>query len=82
MKPYILPIATAMATSLLTLSLVTYASDSAPTGRPHRAGPPPEAPAACSGKGIGDAVTITLADGRSISGSCQLMFRPDNLPAR
>ena len=51
MKPYILPIATAMATSLLTLSLVTYASDSAPTGRPHRAGPPPEALAACSERG-------------------------------
>lgn len=49
-------------------------------------GPPPEAIAACSGKAEGDAVTVTLPDGKSLAATCrtmrdgQLAARPDHPP--
>ncbi len=62
------------------LAIATYAAfaaDTASAARPPRMGPPPEAMAACNGKAAGDKVSVTMADGRSIAGSCLLMFRPD-----
>jgi len=48
----------------------------------HPMGPPPEALTACQGKAAGDVASITLPDGRTIAGTCQLMFRPDAPPVR
>lgn len=44
------------------------------------AGPPPEALEACKGKTAGATTTLKTPDGRTISGSCQLVFRPDRPP--
>ncbi len=64
-------------------SIAVVAADSSSAPRPgHRMGPPPEAFTACDGKAVGDAVSITLPDGRTMSGTCQLMFRPDAPPAQ
>ena len=66
------------------LAIATYAAFAADTApaRPPRMGPPPEAMAACNGKVAGDKVSVTMADGRSIAGSCLLMFRPDQPPGQ
>jgi hypothetical protein len=45
-----------------------------------RMAPPPEALAACKGKAAGDTATMTTPDGRSVTGVCQLVFRPDRPP--
>ncbi|GEM_PF-4393978 len=73
----------AVAAVAVVYSIAVVAADSGSgqrSGRPM--GPPPEAFAVCDGKTAGDAVSITLPDGRTISGSCQLMFRPDAPPAQ
>lgn len=38
---------------------------------------PPEIANACVGKNAGDAVTITLQNGKTIQGTCALRFKPD-----
>lgn len=46
----------------------------------HHHGPrhlPPEIAQACAGKNAGDAVTITLQNGKTIQGTCALRFKPD-----
>ncbi len=67
-------------------SMATFAADTTGADRPPRPpggmGPPPEALAACVGKAVGTAVSITLADGKVITGTCQIMFRPDRPPAK
>ena len=68
------------------LSMATFAADTAGTDRPPRPpggmGPPPEVLAACQGKAVGTAVSVTLPDGKVITGTCQIMFRPDRPPAK
>ena len=65
------------------LAIAVYAADTTGAQRPARPmGPPPEAMAACQGKALGDKVLVTFADGRSVAGSCQLMFRPDQPPGQ
>lgn len=44
--------------------------------------PPPEVLAACQGRAAGDKLSITLQDGRVVAGTCLLVFRPDQAPAR
>ena len=67
-------------------SIAASAADPSSTDRPPRPpggmGPPPEALAACQGKAAGSAVSITRADGKVITGTCQIMFRPDRPPAK
>lgn len=67
-------------------SMAAFAADPTGTDHPPRPpggmGPPPEALAACQGKAAGTAVSITLADGKVITGTCQIMFRPDRPPAK
>lgn len=67
-------------------SIAASAADPSSTDRPPRPpggmGPPPEALAACQGKAAGSAVLITLADGKVITDTCQIMFRPDRPPAK
>ncbi len=73
----------AVAAAAVVYSIAVVASD--PGSDPRRGrpmGPPPEAITVCEGKAAGEAVNITLADGRTITGSCQLMFRPDAPPAQ
>jgi len=58
---------------------------SAGGGRPRQ--PPAEAFTACNGKSAGDSVTITTADGRSLTGTCvkfgdRLAARPSQPPPR
>lgn len=43
-------------------------------------GPPPEALEACKGKTAGATTTLKTPDGRTVSGTCQLVFRPDRPP--
>lgn len=64
-------------------SIAVVAADPGSAQRPGRPmGPPPEAFTACEGKAAGDAVSITLPDGRVVTGTCLLMFRPDAPPAQ
>lgn len=44
-------------------------------------GPPPEALEACKGKSAGAVTTLKTPDGKTVSGSCQLVFHPDRPPA-
>lgn len=70
---------------LLVLSPAVFAQQGGSSGSngdqppPHR-GPPPEAYTACEGKTAGASVTITLRDGRTIEGVCEL--HGDRLAAR
>lgn len=53
--------------------------------RSRRHGPPPQAYEACEGKNAGDAVEVTLPDGKTLTGTCEerddgLAMRPDNMP--
>ncbi len=43
--------------------------------RPHQL--PPEVANACATKNVGDSVTITLQNGKTIQGNCELRFKPD-----
>ncbi|MDQ8037673.1 MAG: hypothetical protein REI12_09635 [Pedobacter sp.] len=48
---------------------------------PHQPpGPPPEALAACKGKAVGAAATLTTPDGQTIKGKCELVFHPERPP--
>lgn len=75
----------AVTTCTAAVSMAASAADATSTDRPLRPprgmGPPLEALAACDGKPVGTAVSITLADGKAITGTCQIMFRPDRPPA-
>lgn len=71
---------------LLALSPAVSAQQDGSTGNnpndqpsPHR-GPPPEAYAACDGKIAGASASITLRDGRTVEGVCELVG--DRLAAR
>lgn len=73
----------AVAALAVACSIAVVAADASSGPRPGRPmGPPPEALAACAGKAVGDAVSVSLPDGHSIAGTCQLMFRPDAAPGQ
>ena len=55
--------------ALAIVAYATFAADTAPTNRPPRMGPPPEAMDACNGKAVGEKVSVTMADVRTIAGS-------------
>ena len=40
-------------------------------------GPPPFDPALCKDKAVGTAVEATTPDGRTVRGTCQLVFLPE-----
>lgn len=66
----------------LSASTLTYAGcggDGPPLPPRHgqRNGPPPIDTAACKGKSSGETVEITLPDGKTLKGSCQLAFIPE-----
>lgn len=56
-----------------TAAAATAPAFSQPQGHPARHAPPPEAYAACKGKTEGDSVTLTLPDGKSLTGTCRTM---------
>lgn len=58
---------------LSAVSLPLWAADGPPQGRR----PPPFDTSTCSGKAAGETVQTTGRDGRSVSGTCQLVFVPD-----
>ena len=67
---------------LLLLASTSFAGDGGePPPPPHgegRRGPPPVFDAsACKGKEAGDAVETTMPDGKTIRGTCQLVFLPE-----
>ncbi len=64
-------------TTLRTLTCVALGAfmtaSFAQQGRPTPPSPPPEAYAACKGKAEGDAVTLTMPDGKTLAGTCRTM---------
>lgn len=81
MKNPLLP-ALLITLSALALPVHAFASDTVdgerrggPAHQPP--GPPPEAFELCKGKTAGASATLKTPDGKSVSGSCQLVFRPD-----
>ncbi|XAH22678.1 hypothetical protein AAFF27_22170 [Xylophilus sp. GW821-FHT01B05] len=62
------------------------AGNAPPSDRGGHRGPPPEAIAACQGKTEGTSVSITMRDGRTMTGTCKtgpdgtLAARPDHMP--
>lgn len=71
--------------TVLSLVLLTSAAFAAEGGEPpppphgdSRKGPPPMFDASlCKGKAAGDTVETTAPDGKTIRGTCQLMFVPE-----
>ena len=60
----------------LALAALLTATSAAPALAQDRSGPPgppPEAYAACKGKTEGASVTLTMPDGKSLSGTCRTM---------
>jgi hypothetical protein len=53
-----------------------------PPPRGEMKGPPPFDPALCKDKAAGTAVEITAPDGRTVRGTCQLVFLPDRPPGQ
>ena len=67
----------------LAAQLVHAQAGGPPPGQPPE--PPPEAYAACQGKAVGDAVTLTLPDGKQLQAVCsqlgqRLVARPAQPP--
>lgn len=58
---------------LATAAAASAPAFSQPQGHPGRHAPPPEAYAACKGKAEGDSVTLTMPDGKSLTGTCRTM---------
>ncbi|MFT3963565.1 hypothetical protein [Propionivibrio sp.] len=80
---------TALAPVLLVLALAASSPASAgdcgpppPPPRGEMKGPPPFDPALCNDKAAGTAVEITAPDGRTVRGTCQLVFLPDRPPGQ
>ena len=48
-----------------------------PPPRGEMKGPPPFDPALCKDKAVGTAVEATTPDGRTVRGTCQLVFLPE-----
>lgn len=73
----------ALGPALLILNLATttavFAADygNPPPPRGEMKGPPPFDPARCKDKAAGTVVENTAPDGRTIKGTCQLVFLPD-----
>ena len=61
----------ALATVLAATSIAPVLAQ--PQGRQAPPAPPPEAYAACKGKTEGASVTLTMPDGKSLTGTCRTM---------
>ena len=66
-----LPARIALATLLCAMFAASAAAQ--PQGHQGPPPPPPEAYAACKGKAEGDAVTLTMPDGKTMQGTCRTM---------
>ena len=70
---------------IVAFSVASFAADTTASDRlprpPGGRGQPPEAPVACVGKAAGTVVATTLVDDKVITGTCQIIFRPERPPA-
>lgn len=71
-----------LASMLAATAAVACATDPAnpPVPRHERRPPPPPDPALCKDKAAGASIEATTQDGRTIKGTCQLVFLPDRPP--
>lgn len=59
--------------ALLALGATTFAAWAQPERGGTPPAPPPEAYAACKGKAEGASVTLTMPDGKTLTGTCRTM---------